>query len=153
MQMKQTTGCWMSRFAVAMRIHKGGLEARPPIWCAPLTPADWRRQSLSCQERKNWTQQEWARMLLTEESQFSMTTDWGRIHIWREQGKRNHYSNIFERSRLEGTGVLVWAGIMLCSTEILLPYVRLFRGAMGKDFLFMKDNAPPHCTAAAEELL
>ncbi|GFU81039.1 transposable element Tcb2 transposase [Trichonephila clavipes] len=35
----------------------------------------------------------------------------------------------------------------------LLPYVRLFRGAMGQQFLFMDDNAPCHCTVAAEQLL
>ncbi|GFX44291.1 transposable element Tcb2 transposase [Trichonephila clavipes] len=37
--------------------------------------------------------------------------------------------------------------------KILLPYVRLFRGAMGLQFLFMDDNAPYHRTAAAEQLL
>ncbi|GFV47378.1 transposable element Tcb2 transposase [Trichonephila clavipes] len=33
------------------------------------------------------------------------------------------------------------------------PYVRLFRGAMGLQFLFMDDNAPCHRTVAAEQLL
>ncbi|GFV76485.1 transposable element Tcb2 transposase [Trichonephila clavipes] len=37
--------------------------------------------------------------------------------------------------------------------EILLPYVRLFRGALGLQFLFMYDNAPCHRTVAAEQLL
>ncbi|GFV20858.1 transposable element Tc1 transposase [Trichonephila clavipes] len=36
--------------------------------------------------------------------------------------------------------------------EILLPYVRLFRNAMGLQFLFMDDNAPCHRTVAAEQL-
>ncbi|GFW28822.1 DDE_3 domain-containing protein [Trichonephila clavipes] len=43
-------------------------------------------------------------------------------------------------------------GIRYCN-EILLPYVRLFRGAMGLQFLFMGDNAPCHRTVAAEQLL
>ncbi|GFU15293.1 transposable element Tc3 transposase [Trichonephila clavipes] len=37
--------------------------------------------------------------------------------------------------------------------EIFLPYVRLFRGTMGLQFLFMDDNAPCHRTVAAEQLL
>ncbi|GFW91905.1 transposable element Tcb2 transposase [Trichonephila clavipes] len=37
--------------------------------------------------------------------------------------------------------------------EILLPYVRLFRGAMGLQLLFMVDNAPCHRTVVAEQLL
>ncbi|GFT94907.1 hypothetical protein TNCV_1472091 [Trichonephila clavipes] len=43
-------------------------------------------------------------------------------------------------------------GTRYCN-EILLPYVRLFRGAMGLQFLFMDDNAPCHRKVAAEQLL
>ncbi|GFU64182.1 transposable element Tcb2 transposase [Trichonephila clavipes] len=43
-------------------------------------------------------------------------------------------------------------GTRYCS-EILLPYMRLFRGAMGLQFIFMDGNAPCHCTVAAEQLL
>ncbi|GFW54555.1 transposable element Tc3 transposase [Trichonephila clavipes] len=35
----------------------------------------------------------------------------------------------------------------------VLPYVRLFRGAMGLQFLFMDDNAPCHRTIVAKQLL
>ncbi|GFV56675.1 transposable element Tcb2 transposase [Trichonephila clavipes] len=43
-------------------------------------------------------------------------------------------------------------GTRYCN-EILLPYVRLFRGAMGLQFLFVDDNSPCHRTVAAEQLL
>ncbi|GFU26647.1 transposable element Tc3 transposase [Trichonephila clavipes] len=44
-------------------------------------------------------------------------------------------------------------GTRYCN-EILLPYVRLFRGAIGLQFLFMDDNnAPCHRTVAAEKFL
>ncbi|GFW32497.1 transposable element Tcb2 transposase [Trichonephila clavipes] len=108
---------------------------------------------------------------LYDESRFSLSSDSHRILIWREQGSRNHPSNIIERDRYGGHGVLVWGGIMLGSrtdlhifdagsvngtrycNEILLPYVRLFRGAMGLQLLFMDDNAPCHRTVAADQLL
>ncbi|GFW36024.1 transposable element Tcb2 transposase [Trichonephila clavipes] len=133
----QATGRPISRFTVARRLHGGGLFARHPV---------------------RW-------------SRFSLSSDSHRILIWRERGSRNHPSNIIERDRYGGRGVLVWGGIMLGSrtdlhifdagsvngtrycNEILLPYVRLFRGAMGLQFLFMDDNAPCHRTVAAEQLL
>ncbi|GFW40095.1 transposable element Tcb2 transposase [Trichonephila clavipes] len=150
----QATGRPISRFTVARRLHGGGLFARRPVRCVPLTPAHRRRRSLCCREHRNWRDNEWGRVLFTDESRFSLSP-----------------SNIIERDRYGGRGVLVWGGIMLGSrtdlhifdagsvngtrycNEILLPYVRLFRGAIGLQFLFMDDNAPCHRTVAAEQLL
>ncbi|GFS75620.1 transposable element Tc3 transposase [Trichonephila clavipes] len=148
-----------------------GLFARRPVRCVPLTPAHRRRRSLRCRKHRNWRDNEWGRVLFTDESRFSLSSDSHRILIWREWGSRNHHSNIIERDRYGGRGVLVWGGIMLGSrtdlhifdagsvngtrycNEILLQYVRHFRGAMGLQFLFMDDNAPCHRTVAAEQLL
>ncbi|GFX79636.1 transposable element Tcb2 transposase [Trichonephila clavipes] len=91
--------------------------------------------------------------------------------ISQEIGTWFYPSNIKERHRYGGPGALVWGGIMLngrtevhifdrgsvigdryCE-EVLLPHVRLFRGAIGPDFIFVDDNARPHRTLAVEELL
>ncbi|GFY16684.1 transposable element Tcb2 transposase [Trichonephila clavipes] len=141
----QATGRPRSRFTVARRLHGGGLFARHPVRCVPLTPAHRRRRSLWCREHRNWRDNEWGRVLFTDESRFSLSSDSHRILIWRERGSRNHPSNIIER-----TGSV--NGTRYCN-EILLPYVRLFRGAMGLQFLFMDDNASCHRTVAAEQLL
>ncbi|GFV21751.1 transposable element Tcb2 transposase [Trichonephila clavipes] len=167
----QVTGRPISRFTVARRLHGCNLLARRSVRCVPLTPAHRRRRSLWCREHRNWRDNEWGRVLFTDESRFSLSSDSHRILIWRELGSRNHPSNIIERDRYGGRGVLVWGGIILGSrtdlhifdagsvnetrycNEILLPYVRLFRGAMGLQFLFMDDNAPCHRTVAGEQLL
>ncbi|GFW71911.1 transposable element Tcb2 transposase [Trichonephila clavipes] len=141
----QATGRPISRFTVARRLHGGGLFARRPVRCVPLTPAHRRRRSLWCREHRNWRDNEWGRVLFTDESRFSLSSDSHRILIWRERGSRNH-----PRTSLKGTGSV--NGTRYCN-EILLPYVRLFRGAMGLQFLFMDDNAPCHRTVAAEQLL
>ncbi|GFX10116.1 transposable element Tcb2 transposase [Trichonephila clavipes] len=121
----QATGRPISRFTVARRLHGGGLFARRPVRCVPLTPAHRRRRSLWCREHRNWRDNEWRRVLFTDERRFSLSSDSHRILIWRERGSRNHPSNIIERDR----------------------------GAMGLQFLFMDDNAPCHRTVAAEQLL
>ncbi|GFT68541.1 transposable element Tc1 transposase [Trichonephila clavipes] len=141
----QATGRPISRFTVARRLHGGGLLSRRPVRCVPLTPAHRRRRSLWCRKHRNWRDSEWGRVLFTDESRFSLSSDSHRILIWRERGSRNNPSNIIER---EGSV----NGTRYCN-EILLPYVRLFRGAMGLQFLFMDDNAPCHRTVAAEQLL
>ncbi|GFT00566.1 transposable element Tcb1 transposase [Trichonephila clavipes] len=95
----QATGRPISRFTVARRLHGGGLFARRPVRCVSLTPAHWRRRSLWCREYRNWRDNEWGRVLFTDESRFSLSSDFHRILIWRERGSRNHPSNIKERDR------------------------------------------------------
>ncbi|GFT86245.1 transposable element Tcb1 transposase [Trichonephila clavipes] len=109
----QATGRPISRFTVARRQDGGGQFARRPVRCVPLTPAHRRRRSLWCREHRNWRDNEWGRVLFTDESRFSLSSDSHRILIWRERGSRNHPSNIIERDRYGGRGVFVWGGIML----------------------------------------
>ncbi|GFU73178.1 transposable element Tcb1 transposase [Trichonephila clavipes] len=103
----QATGRPISRFTVARRLHGGGLFARRPVRCVPLTPAHRRRRSVWCREHRNWRDNEWGRVLFTDESRFSLSSDSHRILIWRERGSRNYPSNIIERDRYGGRGVLV----------------------------------------------
>ncbi|GFT87758.1 transposable element Tc1 transposase [Trichonephila clavipes] len=95
----QATGRPISRFTVARRLHGGGLFARRPVRCVPLTPAHRRSRSLWCREHRNWRDDEWGRVFVTDESRFSLSSDSHRILIWRERGSRNHPSNIIERDR------------------------------------------------------
>ena len=167
----RTLGQAISRTTVARRLHGGGLFARRPLRCVPLTPAHRRDRLRWCQEHGEWTDEEWSRVLFSDESRFSLSSDSGRSLIWREVGTRNSPGNIVERDRTGGRGVMVWGGIMLhgrtdlqifehgtltsqryCD-EVLLQHVRLFRAAVGPDFIFMDDNARPHRTAQVEELL
>ncbi|GFX74497.1 transposable element Tcb1 transposase [Trichonephila clavipes] len=80
----QATGRTISRFTVARRLHGGGLFARRPVRCVPLTPAHRRRRSLWCREHRNWRDNEWGRVHFTDKSKFSLSSDSHRILIWRE---------------------------------------------------------------------
>ncbi|GFU37777.1 transposable element Tcb2 transposase [Trichonephila clavipes] len=133
---------------------------------APYFPfAQW------CREHHNWTEQDWACVLFSDESRFSLSSDCRRQLIWRESGTAYRSENIQEKDRYPTCSIMVWAGIMIDGRthlyvvangtmtdqryfeEVLLPHVRLFRGAVGDKFVFMDDNVTCHRTLAVQDCL
>ncbi|GFU95397.1 transposable element Tcb2 transposase [Trichonephila clavipes] len=108
---------------VARRLRGGGLYARRPVVCVPLT-----RQH--------------------DESRFSLSSDCRRQLIWRESGTAYRPEKYPEKDRYPTCSIMVWTGIMINGRtrlhvvangtmtgqryidEVLLPHVRLFRGAV-----------------------
>ncbi|GFY14483.1 transposable element Tcb2 transposase [Trichonephila clavipes] len=159
------------RKTVARRLRGGGLYARRPVVCVPLT-RQHRTASLQwCREHHNWTEQNWACVLFSDESRFSLSSDCRRQLIWRESGTAYRPENIQEKDRYPTCSIMVWGDIMINGRtclhvvangtmtgrryidEILLPHVRLFRGAVGDKFVFMDDNATCNRTLAVQDCL
>ncbi|GBL80570.1 Transposable element Tcb2 transposase [Araneus ventricosus] len=165
------TGTSVSRVTVSKRLHETGLFARRPAVCVPLTSTNRRVRLAWCREHRDWSMDQWATVLFTDESRFSLNTDSSRTFIWRELGTRYLPSNVRKIDHYGVGGLMVWAGIMLDGRtplhvfergtvtgvrhrdEFLEPYVRLFRGAVGPEFILMDDNARPHRALLVDEFL
>ncbi|GFX23735.1 transposable element Tcb2 transposase [Trichonephila clavipes] len=169
-QFLAASGKQISRKTVARRLREG-LYARRPVVCVPLTRPYRTARLQWCREHNNWTEQDWACVLFSDESRFSLSLDCRRQLIWRESGTAYHPENIQEKDRYPTCSIMVWAGIMINGRtrlhvvangtmtgqryidEVLLPHVRLFRGAVGDKFVFMDDNATCHRTLAVQDCL
>ncbi|GFX53600.1 transposable element Tcb2 transposase [Trichonephila clavipes] len=170
-QFLAASGKQISRKTVARRLRGGGLYARRPVVCVPLTRQHRTARLQWCREHHNWTEQDWACVLFSDESRFSLSSDCRRQLIWRESGTAYRPENIQEKDRYPTCSIMVWAGIMINGRtrlhvvangtmtgqryidEVLLPHVRLFRGAVGDKFVFMDDNATCHRTLAVQDCL
>ncbi|GBM75361.1 Transposable element Tcb1 transposase [Araneus ventricosus] len=167
-QLSSATGTTVSRQTVYRRLGHIGLYARRPVRCVPLTATHCRLRLTWSREHALWTPQQWSCVMFSDESRFSLQSDSRRTFIWRAPGTRYHQENTIERHRYGGAGWLVWGGIILGSRTdlhvqsvtmtghiyrdvILEQHVRLFRGAMGAEFLFMDDNARPHRANIVDE--
>ncbi|GFW60238.1 transposable element Tcb2 transposase [Trichonephila clavipes] len=146
-QFLAASGKQISRKTVARRLRGGGLYARRPVVCVPLTRQHRTARLQWCREHHNWTEQDWACVLFSDEK------------------------NIQEKDRYPTCSIMVWAGIRINGRtrlhvvangtmtgqryidEVLLPHVRLFRGAVGDKFVFMDDNATCHRTLAVQDCL
>ncbi|GFU38379.1 transposable element Tcb2 transposase [Trichonephila clavipes] len=161
----------ISRKTVARRLWGGGLYARRPVVCVPLTRQHRTARLQWCREHHNWTKQDWACVLFSDENRFSLSSDCRRQLIWRESDTAYRPENIQEKDPYLTCSIMVWAGIMInfrtrlhvvangtmtgqrYIDEVLLPHVRLFRGAVGDKFVFMDDNATCHQTLAVQDCL
>ncbi|GBL80079.1 hypothetical protein AVEN_29087-1 [Araneus ventricosus] len=72
------TGTHVSRVIV----HETGLFARRPAVCVPLTSTNRRVRLAWCREHRDWSMDQWATVLFTDESRFSLNTDSRRTFIW-----------------------------------------------------------------------
>ncbi|GFW90781.1 transposable element Tcb2 transposase [Trichonephila clavipes] len=156
---------------VARRLRGGGLYARRPVVCVPLTRQHRTARLQWCREHHNWTEQDWACVLFSDDSRFSLSSDCRSQLIWRESGTAYRPENIQEKDRYPTCSIMVWAGIMINGRtrlhvvangtmtgqryidEVLLHHVRLFRSAVGDKFVFMDDNATCHRTLAVQDCL
>ncbi|GFY17986.1 transposable element Tcb2 transposase [Trichonephila clavipes] len=161
----------ITRKTVARRLRGGGLYARRPVVCVSLTRQPRTARLQWCREHHNWSEQDWACVLFSDESRFSLSLDCRRQLIWRESGTAYRPENIQEKDRYPTCSIMVWADIMINGRtplhvvvngtmtgqryidEVLLPHVRLFRGAVGDKLVFMDDNATCHRTLAVQDCL
>ncbi|GFS62274.1 HTH_Tnp_Tc3_2 domain-containing protein [Trichonephila clavipes] len=98
----QASGRRIPATTVRNRIHNAGLYARRPVVCVPLNERQRRNRLCWAREHVSWTQQQWASVLFTDESRFTMESDSGRLLIWREQHTRYHKFNTVERHSYRG---------------------------------------------------
>ncbi|GFX24043.1 transposable element Tcb1 transposase [Trichonephila clavipes] len=161
-QLSSATGTTVSRQTVYRRLGHIVLYGRRPVRCVPLTATHCRLLLTWSREHALWTPQQWSCVMFSDESRFSLESDSRRTLIWRAPGTRYQENG--------GNGWLVWGGIILGSRTdlhvqsitmtghiyrdvILEQHVRLFRGTMGAEFLFMDDNARPHRANIVDECL
>ncbi|GFU68761.1 transposable element Tcb2 transposase [Trichonephila clavipes] len=103
----------ISRKTVARRLRGGGLYAHRPVVCVPLTRQHRTARLQWCREHHNWTEQDWACVLFSDESRFSMSSDCRRQLIWCESGIAYRPENTQEKDRYPTCSIMVWAGIMV----------------------------------------
>ncbi|GFW93787.1 transposable element Tcb2 transposase [Trichonephila clavipes] len=159
------SGKQISRKTVVRRLREGGLYARRPVVCVPLTRQHRTAHLQWCREHHNSTEQDWACVLFSDESRFSLSSDCRRQLIWRESGTAYRPENIQEKDRYTTCRIMINGRTRLHVVangtmtgkryidEVLLPHVRLFRGAVGDKFVFMDDNATCHRTLAVQDCL
>ncbi|GFT13265.1 HTH_Tnp_Tc3_2 domain-containing protein [Trichonephila clavipes] len=93
-QFLAASGKQISRKTVARRLRGRGLYARRPIVCISWTRQHRTSRLQWYREHHNWNEQDWACVLFSDESRFSVSSDCRRQLIWRESGTAYRPENI-----------------------------------------------------------
>ncbi|GFV25359.1 HTH_Tnp_Tc3_2 domain-containing protein [Trichonephila clavipes] len=103
-QLLLATGRRVSSQTVRNRLHEGGLYARRPMVCIPLTPRHHAARRRWAGEHRDWEQHDWSQVLFTDESRFSLECDTRRVLVWRDKDTRNNPAFVRERSQYRRAG-------------------------------------------------
>ncbi|GFT49811.1 transposable element Tcb2 transposase [Trichonephila clavipes] len=122
-QLSSATSTTVSRQTVYRRLGHIGLYARRPVRCVSLTATHCRLRLTWSREHALWTPQQGSCVMFSDESRAD-------LHV----------------QSVTRTGHILW-------DVILEQHERLFRGAMGAEFLFMDDNVRPHHAKIVDECL
>ncbi|GFV24617.1 transposable element Tcb1 transposase [Trichonephila clavipes] len=146
-QLLLATGRRVSSQIIHNRLHEGGLYARRPMVCIPLTPRHRAVRRRWAAEHRDWEHHDWSQVLFTDESRFSLECDTRRVLVWRDRGTRE----ITPHSSVKGHNTEELVGWY--ADEILRPHVIPYAGAIGNSFVFQDDNARPHRARLVENML
>lgn len=170
-QLLQTRMDYISDSTVRRRLAEANLKPRRPASGPKLERGHCVARLQYAREHLHWDEEEWLRVLFTDESRFSLYTSDGRRNVYRRPGERYIQACFSERVQYGGGSVHVWAGISAegrtelvaiengtltgerYAQEILNEYVGPYLANMRDGSMLMQDNARPHTARVVQEYI
>lgn len=169
-RLREIRATFVSDKTVCRRLQSAGLKSRRPATGPRLLQQHRVARLNFARLHQAWNEEDWARVLFSDESRFCLYSPDGRERLWRRDGERYQQGMFSERESFGGGSVMIWAGISFnAKTELcVLPrnaltaeaYINVleehvvpFAPFVGNDFLFMQDNARPHTARIVTQYL
>lgn len=161
-QLLETRRDGISERTVRRRLKEANLTPHRPANGPKLERIHRTARRLYARDHRYWGDEEWARILFSDESRFMLYASDGRRRVYRRPGERFIPACFEEKVAFGGGSVMVWAGISSESRtelvliengsltsaryveEILNEHVGPYLVNMGGNSMFMHDNARPH---------
>lgn len=164
-------GINVSERTVRRRMEEVNLKARRPARGPELLRQHRVARLRFAREHADWTYEQWARVLFTDECRIALRAPDGRERVWRRRGERFLPITTSQTVSYHGGSIMIWGGLSSEARtelvivdnrlnaaryveEILQDHVQPYSGFIGHDqFILMHDNARPHVARCVEEYL
>lgn len=155
---------------VKRRLHEGNLYGRIAVRKPLLRRGNRQKRLQWAQQHRNWTIEQWAKVLWTDESKFELFGQRRRIFVRRSVNEKMLPECIVPTVKHGGTSVLVWGCFCYLGVGTLhrIPsimrkedYLEILENyavpsglqLLGQNFVFMQDNDPKHTARVCKNYL
>lgn len=170
-QLEEVRGTRIGQRTVRRRLKEVGIKSYRPKKAPKLQRRHRVARLAFAREHQNWTNDQWSKVLFTDESRFCINSIDGRERLYRRPGEQNEQFNFTPTVSFGGGSIMVWGGICLgARTELVVidgralnadRYIRdvlqchvvPFAPHIGANFLLMQDNARPHVARCVNNFL
>lgn len=162
----------ISRSAIANSLHAVGFKARTKQKKPMLSPKNVKSRLAFAKKYKNWTVDEWRKVIFSDETKINRFGSDGREFTWRKDGEQLRPHNIRQTLKHGGGSIMVWS----CMSAKGPGYIQCIEGKMNaKDYqgilesdlldtfehygysldevIFQHDNDPKHTAKSTKKWL
>ena len=162
-------GVHASNTTVRRRLHQYGLYGRCAVKKPLLTAAHRQKRLAFARAHVNWTWVDWAAVLWTDESRFTLFETDGKVYVRRRRNEAMRNDCIQPTVKFYGGGVTVWGAMSYRGTGYLTPltgnlnangYIDILEKSAipsahllgyGNNYFFQDDGAPCHRARIVKE--
>lgn len=156
---------------VRRRLREAHIIPRRPYNAPELLTCHRRARLQFATEHIRWTEEDWDKVLFSDETRISLRGADGRVRVYRRRNERYSECALVPRVAFDGGSIMVWGGISAEAhtdlvffdgasmnaesyiSNVLEDMVVPYAPFIGDGFLFWQDNARPHVARTTREYM
>ena len=166
-ELENATGINVSKTTVKVRLHEAGIRGCVAVRKPLLSEKHRKNRRQWAKVRKEWGEDEWSRVVFSDESSFELFGSSQQLYVHRKPGEKFLRQCLAPTVKFGGGKVMVWGSMAQSGVGSLrimegsvtsASYVRLLstclqrdgESLVGDNFIFQQDNAPAHTAKATK---